>query len=57
VDLITFSWSTVTGQGVPRTTRYRGGKLRRPLAPARKDQEVTLRTSASLNDLINSLSR
>lgn len=55
VDLITFSWSTVTGDDSPRTTKYLGGSLRRPLAAARKDQVVTLRTIGGLNRVIQDL--
>jgi hypothetical protein len=55
VDLITFSWSTVTGQGSPRTTKYLGGTLRRPLAAAKRDQVVSLRTIGGLNTVIQQL--
>lgn len=52
VNLITVSWSTVTGVGSPRTTKYLGGTLLRPLAAAKKEQHVSLRTIASLNAAI-----
>jgi hypothetical protein len=55
VDLITFSWSTVTGEGSPRTTKYLGGTLRRPLAAARSEQAVSLRTIGGLNQTIQEL--
>jgi hypothetical protein len=55
VDLITFSWSTVTGEDAPRTTKYLGGKLQRPLAAIGKDREVTLRTIGGLNRVISEL--
>jgi len=55
LDLITFSWSTVTGKGSPRTTKYLGGSLRRPLAAAKHDQSVSLRTIGGLNRIIQEL--
>jgi hypothetical protein len=56
VDLITFAWSTVTGEGSPRTTKYLGGTLQRPLAVKKSEQSVTLRTIGNLNDAIRELS-
>jgi hypothetical protein len=55
VDQISFSWSTVTGKDSPRTTKYLGGKLRRPLAASGKEREVTLRTIGGLNRVITEL--
>jgi len=55
MDLITFSWSTVIGEGSPRTTKYLGGTLQRPMAAAKRDQVVSLRTISGLNGTIQEL--
>jgi hypothetical protein len=55
LDLMTFSWTTVTDADHPRTTKYQAGKLHRPLAAARADQVVSLRTVRGLNDLLRDL--
>jgi hypothetical protein len=54
VDLVTFSWTTVTGDG-PRTTKYLGGTLRRPMAAKKSEQAVSLRTIGGLNKIIKEL--
>ena len=53
-DSISFSWTTVTDGG-PRTTKYLGGKLSRPLAARERDREVSLRTIGTLNGWVGQL--
>lgn len=52
-DYMHFSWDTVTEGN--HTTRYRGGKLERPLAAKEAERRISLRTSHALSEQIAKL--